>query len=381
MKSMKIGFDAKRAFKNTSGLGNYSRTLISSIIDRMEIDELHLFSPKECGIESFLPIINADKVTIHYPGRKLDQLFSSRWRSATMTNDIKNAAVDLFHGLSHELPSGINKTKVKTIISFHDLIYERYPDQYPLVDRFFYRKKYRQSATIADKIIAISEQTKQDLVEWYDIPSSKIEVIYQGCNPIFYNKKSLDSVKAYQKEKALPSEYLLYVGSVIERKNLHILLKALAIINHTIPLVIVGKMKGDYAKKALSIIAQLDLSKRVIFHEPGNTENLALTFQGATALVYPSTFEGFGIPILEAMASQIPVITTQGGCFEETGGDAAYYANTSDVDALANAINMVMEDGTLRIKMINNGIHLYPKYNEANLCQQWIETYQSLIGS
>ena len=328
-----------------------------------------------------LPIINADKVTIHYPGRKLDQLFSSRWRSATMTNDIKDADVDLFHGLSHELPSGINKTKIKTIISFHDLIYERYPEQYPLVDRFFYRKKYRQSATIADKIIAISEQTKQDLVEWYEIPSSKIKVIYQGCNPIFYNKKSLDSVKAYQKEKALPSEYLLYVGSVIERKNLHILLKALAIINHTIPLVIVGKMKGDYAKKALSIIAQLDLCKRVIFHEPGNTENLAVTFQGATALVYPSTFEGFGIPILEAMASQIPVITTQGGCFEETGGDAAYYANTSDVDALANAINMVMEDGTLRIKMINNGIHLYPKYNEANLCQQWIETYQSLIGS
>lgn len=345
---MKIGFDAKRAFQNDTGLGNYSRTLISSLVKDFPEDDYYLFAPKQTRMYD---LSNMPGLQVVLPEKPLYRWFKSAWRSRFVVKDLLRYGINIYHGLSHELPFGIHKSGVKSVVTMHDLIFERYPQQYNPIDVLTYRRKARYACLHADKVVAISEQTKQDLITWYQTPAHKIEVVYQSCDPSFGITYPDEDIAELGARYRLPSQYFLYVGSLIERKNLLGIVTAMNTLKGTLdlPLVVLGN-GSSYKKKVKAYLAANGLTTQVIFlNEQARLKNseLPLLYQGAMALIYPSVFEGFGIPILEALWSRTPVITSYGSCFAETAGDAALYVDPLDPATIADAMKRIVGNPAL----------------------------------
>ncbi|HEY1871708.1 MAG TPA: glycosyltransferase family 1 protein, partial [Chitinophagaceae bacterium] len=207
---MNIGFDAKRAFHNQTGLGHYSRTLIHSLAKYFPAHEYFLFNPKPSSLFQF----NQKNIHEVLPHGFPSTTFTSAWRSSWVKKDLKKLNIDLYHGLSHEIPVGIDQTQIKSIVTIHDLIHERYPEQYNPVDVKIYNKKFRYACKHADKVITISEQTKNDILDFYKTPAEKIVVTYQSCNPAFGELLTEAQKKIVQLKYDLPAKFFLYVGSI-----------------------------------------------------------------------------------------------------------------------------------------------------------------------
>jgi glycosyltransferase involved in cell wall biosynthesis len=341
---MNIAFDAKRAFQNNTGLGNYSRTLISSLATYYPDNSYYLYAPKLTDMYVTEAYPNMHTVL---PEKRLHRWFRSAWRSKYVVGELAKKDIDIYHGLSHEIPFGIGG-KVKSVVTMHDLIFERYPGQYNPIDVQTYRRKAKYASLHADKIIAISEQTKDDLINYYKTPANKIDVVYQACDEMFEIQHTPAAIRELKQHYNLPETYFLYVGSIIERKNLLSIMKAMLQLKGRvdIPLVVLGN-GSSYKKKVKEFIAAHDLTDRVIWlNEQAKFayNDLPKLYQGAKALIYPSIFEGFGIPILEALWSRTSVITSKGSCFLETAGDAAIYIDPLHPQTLAEGIMEVMKD-------------------------------------
>src|SRR3569832_395054 len=164
---MKIGYDAKRAFLNQSGLGNYSRTLIKSLSQYYPENKYVLFTPKT-GDNYFVDYVEKQKnISIVKPTKLLDRFFRSWWRSYGITKLLTESNIEVYHGLSNELPFNIAEFKGKKIVTIHDLIFLRYPEYYSAADRAIYDRKVKSACDNADVVIAISEQTKRDIERYY----------------------------------------------------------------------------------------------------------------------------------------------------------------------------------------------------------------------
>ncbi len=384
---MKIGYDAKRAFQNFTGLGNYSRTLIETLTTHFPENEYHLFTPKLNNIPRVTKVTTHPSVSIHLPKDSLGKKLPALWRSYTINQDIKKSNVQIFHGLSHELPLSM-PTNVQTVVTIHDLIHERYPSFYPFIDRNIYSFKFKKACQQADIVVAISEQTKRDIIDFYNIKPSKIQVIYQSCDPIFYKNRPLPEESGYKhsinkeivKKYNLPPQFMLYVGTVNERKNLLGLVKALKSLDNQqdINLVVIGD-GSTYFQKVKKYVAASGLQKRVVFIPKIDFTDLPMIYKLARVFVLPSFFEGFGIPIIEALWSGTPVISSIDSCFEEAGGPDSIYINPHDVEALAAAIIRVWHDESLRNNMILRGSEFVKKFIDKGIAEQWIKLYQSLL--
>lgn len=381
---MKIGFEAKRAFTNGTGLGHYSRTLISSLAAYFPENDYFLFTPKQTAL--FDGIQQYKNVQIIQPSTFPSTILKSAWRSSWVKKDLKKTGIDIYHGLSHEIPVGIQKTGIKSVVTIHDLIFERNPEQYNPIDVKIYRKKFKYACENADKVIAISQQTKDDIIQFYGTPESKIDICYQSCNPSFgvtVSDAEKQRVKAFYQ---LPNEYFLYVGSLIERKNLLNICKALHLLKGklTIPLVVIGS-GGKYKQQVQEYIAAHQLQQQVIFLSDKfqNTDfksakDFPAIYQQALAMIYPSTFEGFGIPVLEALWSNIPVITSNVSCMPETGGNAAYYVNPLSEEEMANAMFEVATNTSLRNEMIVKGWQHAQLFTQQKCAAAVMEVYKKL---
>ena len=344
---MRIGFDAKRAFFNRSGLGNYSRDTISILSEYFPMNEHVLFSPKP---DKSLPFNKSKNISVSGPTTFWAKKFPAYWRTYKLAEQLVKEKIQLFHGLSNELPVGIENTRIPSVVTIHDIIFMRYPQFYTPVDRNIYLKKFNYAASQASRIVAVSEQTKEDLMEFFKINESRIDVVYQGCNPIFWNQMTeLDRTETLMKYN-IPQEYILYVGTIEERKNILNVIKALYKSKIRIPLVIIGK-PTPYISKVKSFIEYNRMDNVIFLHNISN-EDLPAFYQNARVFVYPSLFEGFGIPILEALTSKTPVITSRGGCFAEAGGKSTIYIDPENVDELADAIKQTLGDSSLRDNMV-----------------------------
>lgn len=382
---MKIGFEAKRAFTNGTGLGHYSRTLISSLASFFPEHDYFLFSPKQTSLFNTQSYQNIHTIT---PTTFPSTLLKSVWRSNWVKKDLQKFNIDVYHGLSHEIPINIQTTKIKTVVTIHDLIFERYPKQYKPIDVAIYRKKFFYACKNANRIIAVSEQTKNDIVEFYKISPDKIDVCYQSCNPAFAVEVSLEEKERIKNYYQLPDKFFLYVGSIIERKNLLMLCMAYKLFcknsSQTIPLVVIGN-GGSYKQQVKKYIAENNLEQNIIFlSEKFNNQSFSTAadfpaiYQQALALIYPSIFEGFGIPVLEALWSKTPVITSNISCMPETGGNAALYANPFNQQELANALINVATNANLRNEMIEKGIQHAQKFSAFNCANEVMKVYKKL---
>ncbi|RAJ05223.1 glycosyltransferase involved in cell wall biosynthesis [Chitinophaga skermanii] len=379
MSPLKIGLDAKRAYQNNTGLGNYSRALIEALAKYYPQHEYLLFAPKHSQMfkEKDVP-----GTIFHGPQSAFERKLKGLWRSRWMTKDLIRENVDVYNGLSHELPFGIHKTGIPSAVTMHDLIFERYPKQYNPIDVFTYRRKARYACNAADRVIAISEQTKEDLIQFYHVPSSKIDVVYQCCNPIFEAVWPAAAKASFRERYYLPHQYFLYVGSIIERKNLLGIIEAMHLLGDQtdVPLVILGQ-GTTYKKKVQAAAAEYGLQDRLIWIN--DTRKLAFhdvpaLYQCATGLIYPSLFEGFGIPILEALWSKTPVITSQGSCFSETGGNAAIYIDPLNHASIAEAMMSLLTDRDMAADMTERGIMHAQKFSAQNFAKGVMNTLTAI---
>ena len=371
---MKIGFDAKRAFFNARGLGNYSRDAIRILEKEMPENEYYLFTPKKGGSAGWNPPSSCPVVS---PGRFPYAVFPSLRRSYGCRGEIESLRLDLYHGLSNELPYGL-KGVVPTVITMHDVIFLKFPELFPLFDRYAFRKKYTHSCLAADRVIAVSEQTKQDLIEYIGVDESKIDVVYQGCNPLFHGEVTEAKKEEVRLRYSLPSVFMLIVCAIERRKNHEVILEAMSRGKSDLPLVIVGRA-SVYKEKLQSLIRQYGLEKRVVFLHDVPTTDLPAIYRLSSLFVYPSLFEGFGIPILEAMTSGIPVVTSKGSCFSETGGDAARYVDHDNADELADAIDAILADRTIAENMISLGFEQSLKFSDQNIARSLMATYEKVL--
>jgi glycosyltransferase involved in cell wall biosynthesis len=382
---MNIGFDAKRAYHNGTGLGHYSRTLIRSLAQFYPQHQYYLFNP---SASAKFPL-SGDNLHEVQPSSFIDKLFTSAWRSSWIKKDLKKNRIDIYHGLSHEIPVGISGTGIKSVVTIHDLIHERNPEQYNPIDVKIYRKKFRYACTHADKIIAISEQTKQDIIKFYNIPEEKITVCYQSCNPAFRDQVSEEEKEAVKKKYSLPAEFFLSVGSVIERKNLLNVCKAMHLLRDeiAIPLVVIGD-GGKYKQQVKDYIQKNKLDDRIIFLSDNSAINALAAYTSATdfpaiyqlavAMIYPSYFEGFGIPVLEALCSGLPVITSNVSCLPEAGGDAAFYVNPASADEIAIGMKKIYTDNTFAASLRNKGFNHSQKFTAQKCADAVMKVYEQL---
>lgn len=374
---IRIGFDAKRAFYNRSGLGNYSRNLINSLVQLDSSNSVILFSPKTKR-RIRLKSITETVVSTISPKRVFRGLLSSLWRSRFMVNDIKRANVDIYHGLSHELPFGIKKTGAKSVVTVHDLIFLRYPQFYGWINVYIYKQKLEYACRVADRVVAISSQTKDDLVNFLNVPLSKIDVIYQCCDVSFQHRHTEEELETVKQKYGLPNSYILYVGTVEERKNLLNIVKAIHEKNIDIPLVVIGRKTKYFHTEVIPYIQQNNV-RNIVFPDFVPNEDLPAVYQGALCFVYPSIFEGFGIPILEALTSGVPVITSKGSCFEETGGSHSLYVDPGSSEQIADAIIRVVSNPDFRTEMVSQGYEHSKKFLPERIADQFMQLYHTIL--
>lgn len=374
--SLVIGFEAKRAFKNNTGLGNYSRMLICGLADEYQDVRSFLYSPDMNGEYSshFRGYAN---ISTRMPSG-IDRYLPNLWRSYGVSMHLKGDKVDIFHGLSHELPHGIPKS-IKKVVTMHDLIVWRYPKYYSLFDRVAHKIKQRHSCKNADVVVAISEQTKADLINLMHIPESKIQVIYQSCDPMFWMPVMPDDIAAARKEYGLPEKYVICVGTIEERKNQVNVVKALASLPDDVHLVVVGRPHGHYISEVNSEIRKLKLKDRVHILSKADFEDFPALYAGAQASVYASRFEGFGIPILESLCCDTPVVTSNVSSMPEAGGDAALYANPDSPDEIARQLNRILSDAQLRQQLVEKGRVQREKFAQKKINSDFYTLYRSLV--
>ena len=371
---MRIGFDAKRAFFNRSGLGNYSRDTISILSEYFSMNDYVLFTPKP---DKSIPFYKAQNIRVVGPTGFWTKKFPAYWRTYRLAEELPKNKIQLFHGLSNELPIGIENIRIPSVVTIHDIIFMRYPQFYTPVDRNIYLKKFNYASDKASRIIAVSQQTKDDLVEFFKVKENKIDVVYQGCNSIFWNSISETDRSDILMKYNIPADYILYVGTIEERKNILKVIKALHKSRINIPLVVVGK-PTPYLSKVKAFVDYNHISNVIFLHNVP-TDDLPAFYQNAKLFVYPSLFEGFGIPILEALTSKTPVITSRGGCFAEAGGKSSIYIDPENIDELADAIKQTLNDSTLRDNMIIDGFVHAQQFRQDKIASNIMSVYEKLV--
>ena len=385
---MRIGFDAKRAAQNATGLGNYSRFVIRILNNFFPDDEQVLYVPNPKKTQHLDKVtangndndINGKNVTkIRFPQRIWKRL-RSLWRVWGITSDLKRDRIDIFHGLSNELPLNIRKAKCRSVVTIHDLIFLHYPKYYHWIDRKIYDFKFRRACSNADRVIAVSEFTKREIMEYYGTPEAKIDVVYQGCDPAFSAPIGNEELDEVARRYSLPQQFILYVGSIEERKNLMLVAKAIAsrpsAFSHKI--VAVGK-RTPYVAEIRDYLEANGIADRMVFFHKVPFADLPSFYRLADAFVYPSRIEGFGIPMLEAISSGLPAIGCTGSCLEEAGGPHCIYVDPDDAQAMSAALCRVVSDKELRETMIREGYKYARNFTDEVLAGKVHETYSSIL--
>ena len=368
---MTIGFDAKRAFLNNTGLGNYSRTVIQSMCEHFPEHHYYAFTPRTGpGVyaEQLLRYEHIELITAP------PLMPKSLWRSWGIVNTIQEKDLEVYHGLSNELPFNAGRMSCKKVVTIHDLIFESHPGLYKPIDRKIYHYKFKNACIHADSVIAISAYTKNEIVNRYGIPEAKIQVVYQDAAPIFKQEYAQHQLDYIREKYRLPDTFILQVGTLEKRKNAAVTINALPHLRHKVPLVLVGRAT-EYRQELDALMDRQGLGREVLFLEDVSYYALPLIYRQATVFVYPSRIEGFGIPVLEGLYSGVPVIAATGSCLEEAGGSETLYFDPDDPVALAGHIDRVT-GGDFRVNKTRLLQHL-SQFEPLHLSQQLMTIYQA----
>jgi len=374
---MNIGFDAERAYHNETGLGNYSRTVISGLMKLHPESNYHLFSTDK---PLDLPYFNRSLQESGASWKLENSGFLGKYsRSFGWGSHARKQKLDIYHGLSNEIPLDLKPGKTKIVVTIHDLIFKRYPETYKPIDRWIYDKKSANAATHADLILATSEQTKADIEGYYPQSIGKIKVAYQDVDPAFHFRKRPEAVaKNLYQFDIVEKPYILCVSKLAKRKNHFKLVEAYKKVMHLIPedLVLVGS-RGDAADEILNQLG--DLEGRLRWLGQVETDNLVNLYDGCSFTVYPSFFEGFGIPLLESMRRGKAIVSSKGSCFQEIAGPAALYADPQSIDEIAEQILKLSTDSSTKAELEKASATEAKRFEPKKLLENIYQLYQSLL--
>jgi len=368
-----IAYDAKRAFLNYRGLGNYCRNVLMQLAQFYPDNHYLLCTPKDKNLYPLLYNEPFETILPHGAWK----LFPALWRRTGIGSSLKNRSINIYHGLSQELPHDIDQLHCKSVVTMHDAIFLRYPHLYSATYRYSFIKRNEYACRKADLIFAISEQTKKDYIHFFGVPEEKIKVVYQGCNDIYWQPVSEKQCAQVKLRFSLPDQYILSVGALEERKNQIRLIKALASAHIQIPLVLVGRGNGNYIQSLHQTAKQYNIDLRLITDATLN--DLPALYSLATVFAYPSLFEGFGIPILEAARCQTPVVASKGICFEEIVGDGALYVDPLDIDELGSAIKNYIDSPDLRKVHTATALKNTERFKASQRAKDMMDAYLSLL--
>jgi glycosyltransferase involved in cell wall biosynthesis len=288
--------------------------------------------------------------------------------------------VEIFHATEHLLPPLKN---ARTVFTLHDLIFQFFPEYHLPLNRWFLRNAMPHFLRRADAIIAVSECTKRDAIRVYNIPPEKITVIYEAADPALHPETDASRIAQVRARYANNQPFLLFVGVIEPRKNIIALVDALRLLRargYPHRLLIAGR-KGWLYQPTLDHVKQTGMSDAVDFLDFVPDDDLAALFSACDAFVFPSLYEGFGLPPLEAMAAGAPVICSNTSSLPEVVGDAALLINPRDVGEIANAIERVITDSALRDELRTKGLAQAKKFSWERAARETLAVYQRVSGS
>lgn len=371
---MFIGYDGKRAVENMTGLGNYSRLLVEILARDYPDNRYLLYAPRLKPNSRLKGVLSQTNVDIVTPNDLMGRISGAAWRSSGITRRLHPDGIELYHGLSGELPVNIDRFDGPTVLTIHDVIFRRFPECYKMVDRKIYDRKFRRSAKAATRVIAISECTKRDIMEFYDIPAEKIDVIYQGCHSQFHRRPSDEEIAKIRKTYGLNRPYIISVGTIETRKNQAQAVMGLDGISDEFDLVIVGR-STPYATTLKKYVAEKGYEQRVKFLENVPFDHLPALYAGAFCSSYTSRYEGFGIPVIESLSVGTPVIVASGSCLEEAAGPSAPVVDPDDVEEWANVVKELYDYPAVREKIARAGQEYVARFNDADMGERTMQTY------
>ena len=373
---MIIGIDIRMLTRGTrSGIEEYTINLLSKMLNLDNSIKYKLFynGYKKTKLDySFLRLPNVRLKEYRTPNRLLDTSFQFL-NYPKIDRMLKG--INIFFS-PHIFSSAVSK-KCKTITTFHDLSYESYPKFYSTGKNYWhFSMNPKKQAKKADKIIAVSKSTKNDLVNIYNVDPEKIKVIYSGINPVSSIQYPVSSISKIKKKYNLPEKYILYLGTLEPRKNIIGLIKAFEIFKTKLKsrgrhsgmspsgfkLVIAGS-KGWLYRDIFKTVKNSPVKNDIIFTGFIDDEDKSILYSQAELFVYPSFYEGFGFPPLEAMACGTPVITSNFSSLPEAVGDAAIMINPYNLDELYRAMETVLNDDKLKNTLIKKGFEQTKKFS------------------
>lgn len=376
MRKKTIGYDAKRIVRNGTGLGSYGRTLVNDLAPIMPDVTLRLYAPDAGRNDLRCQVQSRENVRFCYPRHLRFRLQRDWWRMKGVVKDLRRDGVELYHGLSGELPEGLSAAGIPGVVTVHDLIFLRHPEFYPALDAFFYKLKFRKMLREATRIIAISACTKRDILYYGDFPEDRIDLVYQSCSTRFSQPVSPSLLVEARRKYRLPQRYVLNVGTVEVRKNILLGIRAMAKLPADLHLVIVGR-QTKYQKQLDAEIRRRGLGNRIHFLQGVPNTLLPAVYRQAEAFIYPSRYEGFGVPVIEAIQSGLPVVAATGSCLEEAGGPDSLYVDPDDADGAAAAVLSAMEN---RTGMVERSRHYVRRFENQDVASQVLEVYGKALG-
>ena len=377
---MKIGFDVDSLTIKSGGIGRYAVNLINQILKIFPQDpqnEVFIFS--HCSfdydlIAKYPHLKFVDKYT-HVKSNVLR-------KGALLPVSIRSLKLDVFHGLDHiGIPFLYKHKACRYVVTIHDLITRVYPDKFTLRHRLIQNRLLPLVLNKADKIIANSLSTRNDIIKFYPRHAGKIEVIYEGVEPKFAPGRPAD-IKPVLGKYGIDFKYLLFLGTIEPRKNITGVIEAFTRLKQRgyaeLKLVITGR-KGWHYKGILKKLDNSAFVQDIVFTDFIDDDDLAAVYSGAEILLYPSLYEGFGLPVIEAMACGLPVITSNVSSLPEVAGDAAVLINPAEVEEMVSAIEKLMKNPGLKAELREKGLEQAGRFSWEQAAEKTLKLFENII--
>jgi len=372
-----IGIDARMfGTAQSAGIGTYTEELIGNLLQVDKVNRYTIFATPE--VVQFFPFYspNLDKKSVSIPHYSLsEQLF--------LPGIIRSSNIDLIHYTNFNSP--VLFGGIKSVVTIHDLTLWFFPGRKHTswFKRAVYRYIIKRSCQNATKIIAVSEATKQDIVKYLDIPESKIKVIHEAVANRISPVKEINKIDAIKAKYDITRPFFMYVGQWRKHKNLVKLIRAFATFRHRYDLdyqlVLVGR-PDPLAPEVQKTINQLNLQSHVVLTGYVADNDIGAFYSAAEAFVFPSLYEGFGLPPLEAMAAGTPVISSNASVMPEVLGDAAIYFDPENIEDIAAKMHNLATSYHLKNSLKEKGLKQVKKYSFSKMAKQTYELYQEVLA-
>lgn len=372
---MRIGIDARMYISGKTGIGTYIKNLTDNIFAVDQDNEYILFLLEPQYSIYIPPFENVKKKIIKSSWYSWKEQFVLPWQ-------MLKEKVDLMHFPHFNTPV---LYRDKNILTIHDITPKFFPGHKmnSLIRRAGFNLVFNQSLSKADKIITVSNHTKNDLIKYFKTPEEKIKVIYEGISKDFTNITEEEKKNSIIKNKyGIIKPYLLYVGVWRNHKNVVNLIKAFSILINKYKLdlqLVIGGEEDPYYPEVRRVWQKLGLEKRLVIPGLIAQKELPFFYNLASVFVFPSFYEGFGLVGLEAMSCGVPVASSKNGSLPEVLGNAANFFNPSDPEDMAEKIKSILENSELRNQLIERGFKQVQKYSWRKCAEKTLEIYQEII--